>query len=86
MIAAALMMGNSSYGYFSMQTMNIYSPSSNFSYPTAAIYYSNRNFGGCVGRENNSDNQNFSLGSSLIIFKENSSRYTPILSTTQVVQ
>jgi hypothetical protein len=48
--ASVLMQGYTSYGYFAMHSNNIFAPPNNFSYTTAAIYYSNRNFGSCVSR------------------------------------
>jgi hypothetical protein len=59
MNGAVLMQGNTSYGYFAIQTMNIYKVTSNFSYKTAALYYSGRNFGNCIAQEASSSNQAF---------------------------
>jgi hypothetical protein len=51
MTAAVLMAGNYSYGYFVLQTINIFTAPNNFLYPTAVIYYSSRHFQSCISSE-----------------------------------
>ena len=85
MTAATLMTGNTSYSYFAMLTKNIFATPSDFPYPTAAIYYSSRNFGSCISQESSSINQSYSAGG-LELQKEDSLRYTPTLSAKRITE